>query len=95
MRAYWARYDNAGAGSKVFTSLIAALKRLVTEKPAILGVGQLIQGIGVQGDGSGYGLETVAGIVAGAAATTVSGALGIHSTVAGLATETASMKLQW
>jgi hypothetical protein len=95
MRQYWENYD-ADGGSHVFTSLITALKRLVTEKPALLGVGQQMQGLGVQGDGqSNYKLENVAGMVASAASTTVTGALGIQSNIAGLSLATCTMKVQW
>lgn len=95
MRQYWEHYDAEG-GSHVFTSLITSLKRLVTEKPALLGVGQQMQGLGVQGDGqSNYKLENVAGMVASAASTTVTGALGIQSNVAGLSLATCTMKVQW
>lgn len=95
MRRYWEHYDAKG-GSHVFTSLITSLKRLVTEKPALLGVCQQMQGLGVQGDSqSNYKLENVAGMVANAASTTVSGALGIQSNVAGLSLATCMMRVQW
>ncbi|PVG01204.1 hypothetical protein CPB86DRAFT_805390 [Serendipita vermifera] len=94
MRQYWERYDANESGSKVFTSLITALKRLVTEKPAILGVNQQMQGLGIQADGPANSkLEHVAGMVANAASTTVSGALGMHST-SGLSVATSTMKIQ-
>jgi len=96
VRQYWERYDSEVGGSRVFTSLITSLKRLVTEKPALLGVGQQIQGLGVQTDGSGnYKLEQVAGMVANAATTTVTGALGIQGTPVGLSLATCTMKVQW
>ena len=34
----WNRYDEKEMGSKVISLLVTALKRLVTEKPALLGV---------------------------------------------------------
>ena len=40
------------SGSKALTSLITTLKRLVTEKPAVLGIGSQMAGIGVQSDAS-------------------------------------------
>lgn len=96
VRKYWKRYDEHSNGSHVFTSLITSLKRLVTEKPALLGVSPVMQGLGAHSDGSGgYGLEQVAGIVANAATTTVSGALGIQSSAAGLDPSTSSLKVQW
>jgi hypothetical protein len=96
VRRYWKRYDEHSNGSHVFTSLITALKRLVTEKPALLGVSPVMQGLGVHSDGpGGYGLEQVAGIVANAATTTVSGALGIQSSAVGLNSSTSSLKVPW
>ena len=46
----WDCYDALDAGSKRVTSLIAALKRLVTEKPALLEVGGQMGGVGVQAE---------------------------------------------
>ena len=92
MRSFWDLYDAEG-GSKVFTSLISSLKRLATEKPALLGVDHQMQGVGV-GDG-GHGLEAVAGMVASAATQTVTGALGYAAPEAGLSLAGSSMKLQW
>ena len=67
-------------GPNVFATLIAALKRLATEKPALLGVGTQIMGLGIaplySAEGSGrYGIDvgSVAGIVANAASATNSG----------------------
>jgi hypothetical protein len=98
MRSFWERYDAQEAGSNVFTSLVTALKRLVTEKPALLGVSLQISGVGVTSSGDGnYGLDVggVAGIVATAASATVSGVAGLISTGAGLSVQGSSMKLQW
>ena len=84
MRTIWDRYDAQQSGSNVFSALITALKRLVTEKRAVLGVGAQMGGVGVQAhtDGgnlsssssSGYGLDVggMAGRVATAASATVS-----------------------
>jgi hypothetical protein len=96
MRNVWERYDSGNMGSKVFTDLITALKRLVTEKPSLLGSGSQMGGIGVQQDsgtsGAGYGLD-MAGRVASA---TVSGVVGmIGSGGGGLSLQGSSMKLQW
>ena len=93
MRSFWDRYDAIEGGSKVFTSLIGSLKRLATEKPALLGVGHQMHGVGV-GDG-GHGLEAVAGMMASAATQTVTGALGYAASEAGLSLAGSSMKLQW
>ncbi|KAJ7187153.1 hypothetical protein C8R46DRAFT_1172029 [Mycena filopes] len=102
MRNVWARYDAHHSGSNVFTALITALKRLVTEKPALLGVSTQILGVGVLPDntssnsGSGYGLDVagMAGIVATAASATVSGVVGMMGTTGGLSLQGSAMKLQ-
>ena len=98
IRHMWDRYDAPKSGSKAITSLITALKRLVTEKPAILGVGSQMGGIGVQPEVSSassaaaYGLD-MAGRVASA---TVSGVVGmIGSGGGGLSIQGSAMKLQW
>ncbi|KAJ6525079.1 hypothetical protein DFH09DRAFT_1250788 [Mycena vulgaris] len=83
-----------------FTALITSLKRLVTEKPAVLGVSTQMFGIGVQPDGassSGYGLDVagMAGIVATAASATVSGVVGMMGSSGGLSLQGSAMKLQW
>ena len=94
----WDCYDAPKASSKALTSLITALKRLVTEKPAILGIGSQMGGIGVQSEPSSassaaaYGLD-MAGRVASA---TVSGVVGmIGSGGGGLSLQGSAMKLQW
>ncbi|KAG2037159.1 hypothetical protein BDR03DRAFT_397366 [Suillus americanus] len=70
-RNIWDRCDAQQPGSKVLSSLIVVLKRLVTEKPALLGVSPQMMGAGVShgGDsailsGSNYSLDVggVAGI---------------------------------
>jgi hypothetical protein len=72
------------------------LKRLVTEKPALLGVSTQMLGVGVLPDNtgsnsnSGYGLD-VAGMVANAA----SGVVGMMGSSAGLSLQGSAMKLQW
>ncbi|CAG7850918.1 SubName: Full=Related to MON2-Peripheral membrane protein with a role in endocytosis and vacuole integrity {ECO:0000313/EMBL:CCA72019.1} [Serendipita indica DSM 11827] len=91
MRRYWQLYDAGTEGSHVFAALITALKRLVTERPALLGVSHQMQGLGVH---EGTTLEHVAGIVANAASSTVHGALGIPNNATGLNMETCSMRLQ-
>jgi hypothetical protein len=84
----------------VITSLVTALKRLVTEKPALLGVGSQMFGVGVHSDGgssSSYGLDVggMAGIVATAASATVSGVVGMIGSSGGLSLQGSAMKLQW
>ncbi|RDX44494.1 hypothetical protein OH76DRAFT_1540422 [Lentinus brumalis] len=101
VRSIWDRYDAEDGGSKVFTSLITALKRLVTERPALLGVGQQMFGVGVSthpsssADGA-YALDVggMAGMVASAASATVSGVANMMTTEAGLSVQTSAMKLQ-
>lgn len=104
VRNIWDRYDAEEFGSKVFSSLISSLKRLVTEKPALLGVSSQMMGIGTLShseSGSSYGLDVggVAGMVANAAATaasaTVSGVVGMIGAGTGLSIQTSAMKLQW
>ncbi|KAI0086033.1 guanine nucleotide exchange factor in Golgi transport N-terminal-domain-containing protein [Irpex rosettiformis] len=100
MRNVWARYDAEESGSKVFTSLVTALNRLVTEKPHLLGVSAQMGGIGVAtqtGEGaSGSVLDVggVAGMVANAASATVSGVVGMMGSEAGLSLQGSAMKLQ-
>ncbi|KAF9021632.1 hypothetical protein BDZ89DRAFT_232067 [Hymenopellis radicata] len=96
MRNVWDRYE--ASGSKVFTALITALNRLVTEKPAMLGVGTQMMGLNVpahsesgpmSASSSGYSLDIngVAGMVANAAV----GVVGMMGGGAGLSLQ---MKLQ-
>ncbi|KAF8345051.1 hypothetical protein F5887DRAFT_1282803 [Amanita rubescens] len=98
IRIIWDRYDAKDNGSKVFTSLVAALKRLVTEKPALLGVATQMSGVGIGGDGTMMGhtldVSTVAGRVATAASATVSGVVGMMGPTSGLSVQGSSMKLQ-
>ena len=98
MRNVWARYDAEDSGSKVFTALITALKRLVTEKPSLLGVSTQMLGVGVPPPegASGYlDVGGVAGLVANAASATVSGVASMMVTEAGLSVQNSAMKLQW
>ncbi|KAF8968453.1 hypothetical protein BDZ97DRAFT_1902846 [Flammula alnicola] len=102
IRNMWDRYDAQKSGSKAVSSLITALKRVITEKPALLGVGTQMAGVGVQPEsstslsGSGaagaaaYGLD-MAGRVASA---TVSGVVGMIAGGGGLSLHGSSMKLQ-
>ncbi|KAJ7054837.1 hypothetical protein C8F01DRAFT_1161520 [Mycena amicta] len=97
IRNVWARYDARHSGSNVFSALITALKRLVTEKPALLGVSTQIFGVGVPSEGGhGYGLDVggVAGMVANAASATMSGVVGMMGTAGGLSMQGSAMKLQ-
>ena len=111
MRGIWERYDartsSEGVGaSGVFSALITALKRLATEKPSLLGVGAQMGGVGVSsrdaaydiaGGSSVYGgnVGLVAGMVANAATTTISGVVGMMGTGPGLSAANSTMKLQW
>ncbi|KAG5719178.1 MON2 like protein [Termitomyces sp. T112] len=92
MRNVWDRYDAQESGAKVFASLVTALKRLITEKPAILGVGTQMAGVGVYAEAtsSTYSLERVAT----AASATVSGVVGMIGSSGGLSLHGSSMKLQ-
>ncbi|KAG2035480.1 hypothetical protein BDR03DRAFT_1001030 [Suillus americanus] len=100
VRNIWDRYDAQQPGSKVFSSLVVALRRLITEKPALLGVSAQMMGVGIShaGDsatasGSNYGLDVggITGMVATTASATVSRA--IESGI-GLSVQNSAMKLQ-
>lgn len=96
MRNVWERYDSGDTGSKVFTDLITALKRLVTEKPSLLGIGSQMGGIGVNQDSGTSGAGSYGLDMARVASATVSGVVGmIGSGVGGLSLQGSSMKLQW
>ncbi|CUA76100.1 Protein MON2 homolog [Rhizoctonia solani] len=106
MRGIWERYDSRGPGSSgVFSALITALRRLATEKPGLLGVSSQMGGTGVStrdaaadiaGSNSVYGgnVGLVAGMVANAATTTISGVVGMMAGGPGLSVPGSSMKLQ-
>ncbi|KZT05808.1 uncharacterized protein LAESUDRAFT_779842 [Laetiporus sulphureus 93-53] len=102
MRKIWERYDAEAEGSKIFTSLVTALKRLVTEKPDLLGVCTEMYGVGVptgsgsSSDLSAYGLDVggVAGMVANAASATVSDVASMMGSEVGLSMQESAMKLQ-
>ena len=107
MRGVWLNYDassgdidTGGSGSaRVFTLLISALKRLVTSRPALLGVSTQMQGVGVPTNdiphSSSHSLDSVAGMVATAASATMSNVVGMIGTEAGLSVQSAAMKVQW
>lgn len=103
IRNVWERYDAQESGSNVFTSLITALKRLITEKPALLGVGSQMFGVGVpshvgenvSSSSSTFDVGAVAGMVATAASATVSGVVGMMGSGGGLSLQGSAMKLQW
>ncbi|KAG1875783.1 hypothetical protein F4604DRAFT_1903720 [Suillus subluteus] len=66
VRNIWDRYDAQQPGSKIFSSLVIALRRLITEKPVLLGVSEQMMGTGISHvddsatpSGSNYGLESV------------------------------------
>ncbi|KAJ3872331.1 thaumatin family-domain-containing protein [Lentinula edodes] len=81
MHNVWDRYDAQEHGSNALKTLITALKRLVTEKPALLG-------------GSAYSLDGVVGMVATAASATVPNVVGMIGSNAGLSLQGSTMKLQ-
>ncbi len=108
MRGIWQSYDasagdidTGGSGSaRVFTHLISALKRLVTSRPALLGVSTQMHGVGVPANdtlphSNSHSLDSVAGMVATAASATVSNVVGMIGTEAGLSVQSAAMKVQW
>lgn len=102
MRTIWDRYDaQKDASSQVLSSLVSALKRLITEKPALLGVSAQMFGVGVPEQAvEGGVVEGVKGMVGA----TVSGVAGVVSMGmgmggggggAGLSVEGSVMKVQW
>src|ERR1700722_7665327 len=95
MRNIWERYDSPAlssrSGSKIFISLITALKRLLTEKPALLGVEAQMSGVGI----SSADDVSTAGMVAGMVATAASGVVGMMGPGTGLSLQGSAMKLQW
>jgi len=97
MRNIWVCYDGQASQSNVFSSLVIALKRLITEKPPLLGVSQYIFGVGLPHDSSTtlLSLDGVAGRVATAASATVSGVVGMMHPTTGLSIQGSAMKLQW
>ena len=109
MRSIWQRYDALAAdsdtssapGACVFSLLISALKRLVTSRPALLGVSAQMHGVGVPASDSQshlhspHSLDSVAEMVATAASATMSNVVGMIGTEAGLSVQTATMKVQW
>jgi hypothetical protein len=96
MRRIWERFDAHPDGSSVFTQLVTALKRLVTEKPAVLGTSHQMLGVGVPGGSEASApAGGMAGIVANAASATVTNVVGIISSGPGLSVQHSAMKLQW
>lgn len=101
MRHIWDHYDGQDPGSNVFSSLTSALNRLVSEKPALLGTGAQMSGVGahqsntIGASGSGHGLDGMAGMVATAASATMSGVVGMMGSSGGVSVQGSSMKLQW
>jgi hypothetical protein len=108
MRGIWQRYDalvtdgesGTAEGAPVFTVFVSALQRLVTSRPALLGVSAQMQGVGVPPSDSlpyshSHSLDSVAEMVATAASATVSNVVGMIGTEAGLSVQTAAMKVQW
>lgn len=78
---------------------MTSLKRLVSEKPALLGQNSQMWGLGVQADNASgaaaaaaYGLD-MAGRVASATVSGVAGIIGVGGI--GLSLQASSMKVQW
>lgn len=96
MRKVWQDFDAHEGSSKVFGTLLSVLKRLSTEKPALLGISAEIMGFGVTShSGENSALYEVAGMVANAASATVSGVTSMITSETGLSIGGSSMKLQW
>ncbi|KAH9018228.1 hypothetical protein EDB83DRAFT_2528502 [Lactarius deliciosus] len=106
MRGVWQSYDasaaDGGSGNaRVFTYLISGSaltgKRLVTSRPALLGVSAQMQGVGVPTNDTlphSSRLDSVAGMVATAASATMSNVVGMIGAEAGLSVQSAAMKVQ-
>ncbi|KAI5120993.1 hypothetical protein M0805_000454 [Coniferiporia weirii] len=101
----WECYDSQEGSSNLFGSLVSVLKRLVTERPVLLGVSSQMFGVGVSSyhteagtsagtSGYGFDIGTVAGIVANAASATVTNVVGMMGTEHGLSQTGSAMKLQ-
>ncbi|KAF4587994.1 hypothetical protein EYR38_009955 [Pleurotus pulmonarius] len=101
VRTIWDRYDaQKDASSQVLSSLVSALKRLITEKPSLLGVSSQMFGVGVPEQPMDGGVvEGMKGMVGA----TVSGVAGVVSMGmgmggggggAGLSVEGSVMKVQ-
>lgn len=96
MRKVWQMYDAHDGSSNVFGTLLSVLKRLSTEKPALLGINAEIMGLGATAHaGESSALYEVAGMVANAASATVSGVASMITSETGLSVSGSSMKLQW
>lgn len=99
IRNLWDRYDAHEQDPKVITSLITSFKRLLSEKPALLGHNSQMWGVGVQAESTSgaaaaaaYGLD-MAGRVASATVSGVAGIIGVGGI--GLSLQASSMKVQW
>ncbi|TFK38576.1 hypothetical protein BDQ12DRAFT_735649 [Crucibulum laeve] len=94
MRYVYEKYDSQDASSHVFGSLVSALNRLMTERPALLGVGTQMGGVGVHSDSEGLGAGV--GAMAGRVASGVAGMMGAGNTGSspGLSVAGSAMKLQ-
>ncbi|ORX41097.1 guanine nucleotide exchange factor in Golgi transport N-terminal-domain-containing protein [Kockovaella imperatae] len=104
LRTIWTNFDQPENGPKIFGKIIASLGRLVNEKPALLGIGSQMHGLGIPhseamstgagtGSSGGY-LDMGIGMVASAASagiTTVGSMMGTGSS--GLGPQSA-MKLK-
>lgn len=91
----WDRYDAQEQAPKVISSLITSLKRLLSEKPALLGQNSQMWGLGVQAEATSSAAAAVdmAGRVASATVSGVAGIIGVGGV--GLSVQSSSMKLQW
>lgn len=98
MKGLWERYDSQPTGAKVFGTLISGLKRLISEKPSLLGVNSQMQGIAdfasSSGD-SGVPTSNSGGSVAGMVVSAASAAANIIlPTGPGLSSTSSAMKIQ-
>jgi hypothetical protein len=93
MRKIHERYDAQSSRSPIFGSLVNTLNRVISEKPALLGVSTKIFGVGVGESAAGSALD-VGHIVASAASVTA-GMVGMTGQEVGLSAPLSGMKVQW
>ena len=88
------RYDSQQSHSAVFASLVNTLNRVISEKPALLGVSTKIFGVGV-GAGSADSSALDVGHIVASAASVTAGMVGMSGQEAGLSILHSGMKVQW
>jgi hypothetical protein len=93
MRRVHERYDSQPSHSPIFGTLVNTLNKVISEKPALLGVSTKIFGVGVGASADSSPLD-VGHIVASAASVTA-GMVGMAGQEVGLSILHSGMKVQW